>query len=271
MFKLEHAATNDDVALSTADLDVLARLRQARNDVSHGRDRSMPAHSDLRKGIGIANRLLLTRLRRLALRTTPSGDTPRKVSNPSRQPSRPAPPPSQTFTLNDKRWAEQAAEAMVLMLPYVESGEPIPGAVQSELRKIYRDATGEAFVVGMMRACDVAVKHLAKHFLSGALDHAAAVVGASLAKIGSDDAAGLGSTAYEDGAHAIRLMTEAMAGNRSGNFLEELQTSRRLHLAFNAVLIALLFELAGRYGIPPSRAAARLGQEISTITPKETD
>lgn len=176
---------------------------------------------------------------------------------------------SHTFTQNDKKWAEQAAEAMMLMMPHLARGELVPGPVRSRIQGLYANATEESLVVGVMRACDVAMKHLSKHFFHGALDEAAADVQSTLARIKSDDLADLGPEAYEDGARAIQLMTEAMIRNDTMNFVEVLPTSKRLVLAFTAALIALLFGLASRYEIPPARAAANLGQEISTIRPKD--
>lgn len=271
MLRLEHAAESDGIALSVADLRVLKRLRGARNDISHGRRSTIPAHSDLRKGIGIANRLLVERLRNTLSPNELPVNTARQNADPSRRTNRnnvTGNRPRSTFTRDDKLWAEQAAEAMMLMMPHLEREELVPGPVRSRIQSLYADATEESLIVGMMRACDVAVKHLSKHFFDGALDGAATQAQMRLATIKSDDLATLGPEAYEDGARAIHLVTDAMIRNGPLS-LEEFQTSKRVLLAFTAVLIALLFELAEMYGIPPARAAAQLGLEISTITPRD--
>lgn len=63
-------------------------------------------------------------------------------------------------------------------------------------------------------------------------------------------------------------MTEAMMRPGPIDLPEDLATTKRAFPAFNIALIALLFELAVRYGITPTRAAGNLGQEISTIIPR---
>ena len=156
----------------------------------------------------------------------------------------------------------------MLMMPYLERGELVPGPVRSRIQQLWVDATEEALMGGMMRACDVAIKHLAKHFLGGSLNEATVEVAARLAEMKPEDAAGFGPEAYDDGARAIQLMTEAMIRRGPINRPEDLASANRLFLAFNAVLVALLFHLAERYGISPPRAAGNLGQEISTITPR---
>jgi hypothetical protein len=271
MARLEHAATSDGVFLSLGDLEVLQRLRQARNHIVHGRSWSIPAHSDLRKGLGIATRLLLARLDQVppTPQRQPSGWS--RTTDPSEEPDQdgPAgPSPSATFTQDDKRWAEQATEAMMLMMPYLEREEPVPGAVRSRIQQLWVDATEEALTVGMMRACDVAIKHLAKHFLAGSLKEVTVEVAARLAEMKPEDVAGFGREAYDDGARAVQLMTEAMIRRGPINLPEDLASANRVFLAFSAVLVALLFDLAERYGISPTRAAGNLGQEISTIIPR---
>lgn len=123
-------------------------------------------------------------------------------------------------------------------------------------------------MVGMMRACDVAIKHLAKHFLGGSLKEARFDVAARLAEMKPQDMAGFGPEAYDDGARAIQLMTEAMTRRGRIHLPEDLAATERVFPAFNTALVALLFDLAERYGISPTRAAGNLGQEISTITPQ---
>jgi hypothetical protein len=156
----------------------------------------------------------------------------------------------------------------MLMMPYLERDGLIPGPVRSQIRNLWSGATEEALVVGMMRACDVAVKHLAKHFLDGSFEEATVQVTARLAEMKSQDVAGFGSQAYDDGARAIQLLTDAMTRRGSLRLPEDLASAEKVYPAFNAALIALLFDLAERYGISPTRAAGNLGQEISTITPR---
>lgn len=272
MFKLQQAARNDGVSLSAANLSVLGRLRSTRNDIVHGRAWTVPAHSDLRKGLGIVNNLLLTRLRNLNDSKDSQREAERHAGNSSSHTEGAdvaTRKPSETFTQNAKEWAQQAAESMMLMIPYLERGDLVPGPIHSRVRDLYSGATEESLVVGMMRACDVAVKHLSRHFSDGDLERAAVDVQATLDQVRSADLAGFGHRAYDDGSRAIELMTEAMVQRGSIRFLDEFETVERTYLALNAFLIALLLSLAGKYGIPPSRAAAQLGQEISTIIPKD--
>lgn len=268
MAKLVHAAASDGVLLSMGDLDVLQRLRRARNHIVHGRSWSIPAHSDLRKGLGIATRLLLARLVQLAQTAERRSSSFSRISDPSKEGGESTGPSSSaTFTEDDKRWAEQAAESMMIMMPYLEGGELVPGSERGRIQHLWANAPEHALVIGMMRACDVAIKHLANHFLGGSLNEATAVTAARLAHAKSEDLAGFGPSAYEDGALAVRLMAEAMDRRGPIDFPVDLST-KRVFLAFNAVLVALLFDLAERYGISPTRAAGNLGQEISTIRPK---
>lgn len=271
MAKLEHAAASDGVALSLGDLAVLRRLRKARNDIVHGRRWIVPTNSDLRKGLGVATRLLLARLDRVPSTSQPQPSGSHRTTNPSDNAGSArsgGKPPSTTFTQNDKRWAEQATEGMMLMMPYLERGELVPGQVRSRIQRLWRDATEEALVVGVMRACDVAIKHLANHFLGGSLKEAAVKVAERLAQMKPQDVTGFGPTAYDDGATAIQLMTEAMTRRGPIQLPEDLADTKRVFPAFNVVLVALLFDLAKRYEISPTRAAGNLGQEISTITPQ---
>lgn len=270
MAKLEHAATSDGVALSLGDLQVLQRLRQARNHIVHGRSWTIPTHSDLRKGLGIATRLLLARLDQVQSTSQPhpSGAFHTTAVDEIGPLEPGGPPPSLTFTSNDKRWAEQAAEAMMLMMPYLETGQLVPGPVRSQIQHLWGDGSEEALVVGVMRACDVAIKHLAKHFLDGSLNEAAVEAAARLSEMKPRDLGGFGPEAYDDGARVTQLMTEAMIRSGPLRLPDDLRSTRRILLAFNATLVALLFDLAERYGISPTRAAGNLGQEISTINPK---
>jgi hypothetical protein len=271
MAKLEHAAASDGVGLSLADLAVLQRLRNARNDIVHGRGWNIPASSDLRKGLGVATRLLLARLGQAPSTSQPQPSASPITGDPSDHAGEDGlggKPPSATFTQNDKRWAEQATEAMMLMMPYLERGELVPGPVRSQIQQLWSDATEEGLVVGMMRACDVAIKHLAKHFLGGSLEEATVAVAARLTEMKPQDVAGFGPNAYDEGARAVQAMTEAMIRRGPIHLTEDLAATKRAFPAFNLVLIALVFELAERYGITPTRAAGNLGQEISTITPR---
>lgn len=271
MAKLEHAAATDGVAVSLGDLTVLRRLRGARNDIVHGRRWIVQINSDLRKGLGVATRLLLARLDRVPSTSEPQPSGWHRTITPSdnaRNARSGGKPPSTTFTQNDKRWAEQATETTMLMMPYLERGELVPGPVRSRIQRLWSGATEEALVVGMMRACDVAIKHLAKHFLGGSLKEAAINVAARLAQMQSHDAGGFGPVAYDDGARAIRHMTEAMTRHGRIHLPEDLADTNRVFPAFNVALVAMLFELAERYGISPTRAAGNLGQEISTIVPR---
>lgn len=81
------------------------------------------------------------------------------------------------------------------------------------------------------------------------------------------DVADFGPNAYDEGARAVQAMTEAMIRRGPIHLTEDLAATKWAFPAFNLVLIALLFGLAERYGITPTRAAGNLGQEISTITP----
>lgn len=266
MTKLIAAATNDAVVLSQAEVAVLRRLRRARNDISHGRSRTIPTHADLRKGTAVAGRLLLARL------TTSTPESAEDEKGPSdRESSRSEEPADESptkgaITDDEKQHALKAAKATALMMPYLEQGRLVPGSVRSEIQALYTDATEEVLVVGMMRACDVALKHLAKHFWGDSLTDAALEAGSMIDRMRPDDIAGLGARAYDDGVRAVQLMAEAMVSRGTLNPLEELQTSKRVLLAFNAVILALLFILADRYEIAPSSAANQLGREILTIT-----
>jgi hypothetical protein len=270
--KLEHAAASDVVVLSPGDLHVLRQLRGARNDIVHGRDWTVPARSDLRKGLGIATRLLLARLNRVPSESSrqrsgePLSADPSGMSGDGGSGRRPT---SSTFTEDGKRRAERATEATMLMIPHMERREPVPGRTQSRIRQLWADATEEALTVGMMRACDVAIKHLARHFLDGSLNEASATVTAKLAAMRTHDVAGFGPQAYDDGSRAVQCMAEAMIQQGAINLPDDLAAPRRILLAFNAALVALLFELAERYEIPQTRAVGNLGQEISTIVPRQ--
>jgi hypothetical protein len=271
MTKLKAAADQDGVVLSQAELAMLRRFRRARNDISHGRTRTIPAHADLRKGSALASRLLLVRLTASAPAITDDGEEQGERADRERaiaEDPTDGPSTNGAITEKEKQCALKAAKATALMMPYLERGTLVPGSVRSEIQALYTDATQEVLVVGMMRACDVALKHLSKHFLGGSLTNAALEAGSMIDRMRHDDIAGLGSEAYDDGTRAVQLMADAMVSRGRLNLLEEFQTSQRVLLAFNAVLIALLFELANRYGIAPSKAANQLGREISTITPR---
>lgn len=268
MTRVMSAAEEDGAAISQAELTVLRRLRKVRNDIIHGRAISTPAHSDLRKGIGVANRLLLLRLRSSRSTTPPGRQTFESSGLQSGVSPVTGPPTRGRITEDEKRYALQAAETAALVMPYMEQGMFVPGEVQAEIRAIYADATEEALGVGLMRACDVALKHLARHFCGDSLESAADAVVSTIARLTTDDAAGFGSQAYADGAKAVALMAEAMIREQSISLMEEFHSVRRIILAFNAVLYALIAELATRYNISRSNAANRLGREISTIRPR---
>lgn len=266
MTKLIAAANNDAVVLSQAEVAVLRRLRRARNDISHGRTRTIPTHADLRKGTAVAGRLLLVRLTTSTPAFTDEEKEPAHRESSSSEEPAGKPPTRGAITENEKQYALKAAKATALMMPYLEQGRLVPGSVRSEIQALYADATEEVLVVGMMRACDVALKHLANHFLGDSLTDAGLEAGSMIDRMRSDDIAGLGARAYDDGVRAAQLMADAMISRGTLDLLEELETSQRVLLAFNAVLFALLFILADRYEIAPSAAANQLGREISTIT-----
>ena len=269
MTKLIAAADRDGVVLSESELAMLRRLRRARNDISHGHTRTIPEHADLRKGSALAGRLLLGCLTVSTLVIADGGEEQDERANRERsttEDSADGPTTSDVITEEEKQYALKAAKATALMMPYLERGTLVPGSVRSEIQALYADATEEVLVVGMMRACDVALKHLANHFLGDSFTDAALEAGSMIDRMRSDDIAGLGARAYDDGVRAAQLMADAMISRGTLDLLEELETSQRVLFSFNAVLFALLFILADRYEIAPSAAANQLGREISTIT-----
>lgn len=264
MERLDHAAASDGVLLTIGDRMIFQRLRDARNNIVHGHEWVIPAHADLRKGLSATSRLLRGALEGEA--QTSSNNRTEEVRSDPMGDDNPGGGRRSTFTRDDKRWAEQATEAMMLVLPYIERRELVPGPAQVRIRDIWSDATDESLVMGHMRACDVAIKHLARHFCDGSLQEASEIVVRMLLALRADDAAGLGAVAYDDGVRGIRLMVDAMARHGPIAF-PDLASAKLLLPAYNAVLLALLFELARQYGIAPARAAGQLGQEIGTINP----
>lgn len=172
------------------------------------------------------------------------------------------------MTEDEKEYALKAAETMALVMPYVERGVLVPGEVHADVRRLYAEPDGEALMLGPMRASDVAIKHLSKHFLHNSLTDAAGETVKVLERLKPTDLAGYGERAYDDGAKAVVLMANAMVANAPVVWSTEFESPKDLILAFNAVLLALLVGLAGRYRRPWEWAALQLTKEITTVTPR---
>jgi hypothetical protein len=67
MFRLKLAIKTDQVPITETELSLLTRVRKLRNDFVHGRSSEEPTEEDVRYAIGIVNRLLVCRVRRLIL------------------------------------------------------------------------------------------------------------------------------------------------------------------------------------------------------------
>jgi hypothetical protein len=63
--RLKLAIGKDEVPVTEEDIEVLWRVREARNAVEHGGSRSLPEEDDLRCSQAIVNRMLVFRMARL--------------------------------------------------------------------------------------------------------------------------------------------------------------------------------------------------------------
>lgn len=173
------------------------------------------------------------------------------------------------MTEAEKQAALLAAEALALAMPYVERGELVPSQVHTDIRTIiYPEPDGHALMAGPMFASDVAIKHLSKHFLHSSLPNAAKVTVRTLDSLKPADLAGFGQQAYEDGAKAVVLLTDAMVGSGHVDWSAHFGEPKDVIIAFIAVLFALLVSLATRYRKPWEWAALQLCREINTVTPR---
>lgn len=172
------------------------------------------------------------------------------------------------MTEDEKEFALKAAEAAALVMPYVERGQLVPGFVQEDMRNLYGETNEKELVLGPMMACDVAIKYLSKVFLNNSLPAAAAETVLVIDRLKARDLAGFGQEAYADSSRATMLIVNAMLSTGQVEWSRELETAKRVVLAFNVMLLALIVRLAERYRQAPSWAATQLVKEITTVRPR---
>ena len=66
MIRFKKAIQDDDVPVTDGEIDLLRRLRKARNDVVHGRESRLPAPEDVGYATSVVARLLIYRIARLS-------------------------------------------------------------------------------------------------------------------------------------------------------------------------------------------------------------